>query len=412
MVEVAEEVSSAEVVADAAKALKSGDVQEAVKGFSGGADDEPEEQEGRTDEPADDAAKEGEDYNPEDQAEYVDDDGEPLAAEATTSEPTEELTEAQQAALSGKSQAEIADALMAASQTAEETAVTPATEPVAQPSEEAGDPDALIRGAVETLMREDPNVARQVGELGTLRDTLEARHKQITENQTEIAELTSRIDEDTAVLKYLEAQSKEDPDDVMVLEKAREHRINLNDLRSRRSDLKSETVSQQSEQRVDRQDYGAGLSEIQGLGRGVLDRGAQQARAEVTYKEHHADATTELNNAIPKVMQEWGLSDDMKGFIEDEIGLWSQHATDEDLRAGNLENWIRSLQPRIVPKFEKVRSDALKGYAELKRGDALQPAPEAAAAAAKERPSGERVLSSKEADRQAARSMRNALRKR
>lgn len=413
MADVAEkEVTSADVVAEAAEELKSGKTQESVKDFAGEGDDKPKEQEGSADEPADDAA-EGGDYEPEEQAEYVDDDGEPIAAKPT-SEPAEELSEAQQAALSGKTQAEIADALIATQEPAGEPSVTPTTpEPAIAPETPPGQPqgpEAQLQGAVQTLMREDPNVARRVEELGTLRDGLVTREELITKNNASIAELTTKINEGAAVLKYLDEQAKADPDDMVVADRARDWRSKVQDQKSERSDLKSETVAAKAEQRIDDTEYRGSLKEIRTLGEGVMNRGVQQAKDEETYKEHHADATTELNDAIPKLMKEWGFADDMKGHIEDEIGLWSQNASDEDLRAGNLENWIRTkVGPKILPKFEKFRAGALKTYADQKRGDAEQPSPEGAAAAATPRPSSERVLTSKEADRQAARSMRKAL---
>jgi hypothetical protein len=419
-----------EVVAEAAASLKEDPVyQNAADEFSGKeppADDvSPEESreeapqdEGSPTEPAapdalDDDEEVRDDYDPESEAVYPDEEdkeGEtpPVAAKPQDQEPEPTTTPETPSRWSEQDQKDYEEfKAFRESQQAQREPETPKESEQAVPQGEPTQQD--LQGVIQGLITTDYRVRQAVEGLDARKKTITSNRERLTELKTESEKVAKDLAAHQAKLNAHQELAKDvDMDPDYIRPKVQQAQHSVYELSSQRHQLLLE--AERLERQTDRlaMEYENGMLAVNQAGRDAWDSRVREAQDKDSYDRSFKRAREEWKDAIPRVTKDWGLDPSLAEDVGRELKELSVKASDDDIAEGRLEGWMRSQRENVVGRFERIRQATLRQYAADKQADVSQPAPPPERATAA--PRRDVPLSSRDADRLAAKNLVQRLR--
>jgi hypothetical protein len=375
--------------------------------------DEPEEEAGReaaAEEKPAEASDEGEDYDPEELAEYPEDEpeeGEPAKpAVAAKTEPPPETTP------TAKPPEGWTDEDQQLWREFKESRKAPAEEePPAPPTPEQY--RKIFEDTLHEMVEQDQTLGRAWAGINARREEITQADKTIADSRSELAGLDETVRSKRAIVAHYEEMAKADPEDEAVALRLGRLRSELQDARADHNEkslalqrLESQTNSQKIE-------YQQAIEQLGGIVKGEINSRAQRLQHERDAQTSGAAARREFDEHLPSVLKELGIPEEHQARVE--RLLRPMVAAEEDvsqLSANNLRGWMKKMvEADIAPLFQGARQTEARKHIEAKVKDADQPAPDPSRATAPPRKS-KAPLGFREADRIAEREMRQALKPR
>lgn len=283
--------------------------------------------------------------------------------------------------------------------------------PAAKPAPPAEITGEVIETTIRKLAAERPDVQQAVQTLGSQREALTAKGEQLETIKAAITEHETTIGKLRTVIEFLEDQAKEDPEDTFTRDKLqakkqellqRETRLNSEQIKLYRLDAEVGTLQTTYEKQLDA---------LRDLGVREASRASEEHKESERIQRQKDAYKTEWSTAFGTfIKQHPEIPQSLHAYVERVLlnEAYAEHDGETP-----YSTWIESQAGMVAEMLAAHRAEVLKGYTEEKKADVetLQPAPRGAAAVA-HKPKDRPPMNSREADQQAARALKEALRSR
>lgn len=265
----------------------------------------------------------------------------------------------------------------------------------------------------KAIYQSNPQVKASVDRLGALREAATERHKEITTLKAQIVTDEKEITKLAYRLEFLESDAKADPENYELQQRIAAVRNDLRELKGDANLRRTEQHRLEIELSRWQDEYQNGSRSFSELVEAEVRRTTGEAKARERHNEEANEAEQEWNAALEDVFADkaLGIPVELREKLNERL---LEKADAYFARGGKpfqMRQWVRSEAEKIArEEYAVVKDKAALTYAERKTADATPRAPQGKAAVAPE-PRRERQ-SHRQADRDALANLNRSMRAR